>query len=135
MLSPKRTKFRKFHKIKKRGQVSNLQGLEFGKFGIQALEQGRIDAKTIEAVRRVITRQFKRSGQVWIRIFPDLGITAKPAEVRMGKGKGPHSHWTCPVQPGQILYEMDGVTASLAAQAARIAHHKLPVKTRFIINH
>lgn len=135
MLSPKRTKFRKFFKIKKRGQVSNLQSLEFGKFGIQALEQGRIDAKTIEAVRRVITRQFKRSGQVWIRVFPDLGITAKPAEVRMGKGKGPHSHWTCPVQPGQILYEMDGITPSLAAQAARIAHHKLPMKTRFILNH
>jgi len=134
MLSPKRTKFRKFHKIHKKGQVSNLQNLEFGKFGIQALEQGRLDAKTIEAVRRVLTRQFKRSGQMWIRVFPDLGITAKPAEVRMGKGKGPHSHWTCPVQPGQILYEMDVVSKTLAAQAARIAHHKLPMRTRFVIN-
>lgn len=134
MLSPKRTKFRKFHKIRKKGQVSNLQNLEFGKFGIQALEQGRMDAKTIEAVRRVLTRQFKRSGQVWIRVFPDLGITAKPAEVRMGKGKGPHSHWTCVIQPGQILYEMDGVSQTLAEQAARIAHHKLPMRTRFVIN-
>lgn len=134
MLSPKRTKFRKFHKIHRKGQVSNLRNLEFGKFGIQALEQGRLDAKTIEAVRRVLTRQFKRSGQVWIRVFPDLGITAKPAEVRMGKGKGSHSHWTCPIQPGQILYEMDGVSQALAAQAARIAHHKLPMRTRFVIN-
>jgi large subunit ribosomal protein L16 len=134
MLSPKRTKFRKFHKIHKKGQVSNLQGLEFGKFGIQALEQGHLDAKTIEAVRRVLTRQFKRTGQVWIRVFPDLGITAKPAEIRMGKGKGPHSHWTCAIQPGQILYEMDGVSRTLAAEAARIAHHKLPIRTRFVIN-
>lgn len=134
MLSPKRTKFRKFHKIRKKGQVSNLQNLEFGKFGIQALEQGRLDAKTIEAVRRVLTRQFKRTGQVWIRVFPDLGITAKPAEVRMGKGKGPHSHWTCAIQPGQILYEMDGISQTVATQAARIAHHKLPLRTRFVIN-
>lgn len=134
MLSPKRTKFRKSHKIHRKGRVSNLRNLEFGKFGIQALEQGHLDAKTIEAVRRVLTRQFKRSGQVWIRVFPDLGITTKPAEVRMGKGKGPHSHWTCPIQPGQILYEMDGISQTLAAQAARIAHHKLPMRTRFVIN-
>ena len=134
MLSPKRTKFRKFHKVKKSGIVGNLKGLEFGSYGIQALESGRLDARTIEAVRRVMTRQFKRSGQIWIRVFPDLGITAKPAEVRMGKGKGPHSHWTCTIKPGQILYEMDGVSQVLAQQAARIAHHKLPIRTRFVLN-
>lgn len=134
MLSPKRTKFRKFHKIRRKGILGNLQGLEFGKFGIQSLEDGRLDARTIEAVRRVLTRHFKRSGQIWIRVFPDLGITSKPAEVRMGKGKGVHSHWTCPIQKGQILYEMDGVSQTLAEQAARLAHHKLPFRTRFIIN-
>ena len=134
MLSPKRTKFRKVHKIRRKGILGNLQGLEFGKFGIQSLEDGRLDARTIEAVRRVLTRHFKRSGQIWIRVFPDLGITSKPAEVRMGKGKGAHSHWTCPIQKGQILYEMDGVSQTLAEQAARLAHHKLPFRTRFIIN-
>ena len=134
MLSPKRTKFRKFHKMKKRGVLGNLQGLEFGKYGIQSLEAGRLNAKTIEAVRRVLTRHFKISGQIWIRVFPDLGITAKPAEVRMGKGKGAHSHWTCQIKPGQILYEMDGVSLTLAEQAARLALHKLPFRTRFILN-
>ena len=109
MLSPKRTKFRKFHKIKRKGTLGNLQGLEFGKFGIQSLENGRLDAKTIEAVRRVLTRHFKRSGQIWIRVFPDLGITSKPAEVRMGKGKGDPKGYCFDVLPGRIIFEVDGV--------------------------
>ena len=134
MLSPKRTKFRKYQKGKSRqkGVESNLTELEFGRYGLKSVESGRIQAKTIEAVRRVMTRSFKRSGQIWIRIFPDIGITAKPAEVRMGKGKGSPSHWICRVKPGQILYEMDGITASLARRAADLAAQKLPVKTAFL---
>ena len=132
MLSPKRTKFRKFHKIHKKGQVSNLQGLEFGKFGIQALEQGHLDAKTIEAVRRVLTRQFKRTGQVWIRVFPDVPVSAKPVEVRMGKGKGSTEYWAAKVKPGRIMFEIDGVSEEIAREALRLGAMKLPVLTRVV---
>ena len=132
MLSPKRTKYRKHQKGSRKGVQSNDTELRFGRYGLKSLESGRIHAKTIEAVRRAITRKLKRSGQVWIRIFPDLVVTRKPAEVRMGKGKGSPSFWVCRVQPGQILYEMDGIPAPLARQAANLAYQKLPVKTTFV---
>ena len=131
MLSPKRTKYRKHQKGSIKGVQPNSTELRFGRYGLKSLESGRIHAKTIEAVRRAITRKLKRSGQVWIRIFPDLVVTRKPAEVRMGKGKGSPSFWVCRVQPGQILYEMDGIPASLARQAANLAYQKLPLKTAF----
>lgn len=133
MLSPKRTRYRKHQTRFKRGLQSNTTELRFGQYGLKSLESGRIHAKTIEAVRRAITRKLKRSGQVWIRIFPDLVVSRKPAEVRMGKGKGAPSFWVCQVQPGQILYEMDGVPASLAMQAANLAYQKLPLKTAFLV--
>jgi large subunit ribosomal protein L16 len=132
MLSPKRTKFRKYQKGTIGGIKSNITKLEFGKYGVKALQEGRISARTIEAVRRVMTRKFKRAGQIWIRLFPDISITEKPLEVRMGKGKGAPSFWICRVQPGQILFEMDGISFTLAKQAAILADHKLPIKTKFI---
>jgi large subunit ribosomal protein L16 len=132
MLSPKRTKFRKYQKGTIGGIKSNITKLEFGKYGVKALQEGRISARTIEAVRRVMTRKFKRAGQIWIRLFPDISITEKPLEVRMGKGKGAPSFWICRVQPGQILFEMDGISLTLAKQAAILADHKLPIKTKFI---
>ena len=135
MLSPKRTKFRKYQKGTIGGIKSNITKLEFGKYGVKALQQGRISARTIEAVRRVMTRKFKRVGQIWIRLFPDISITEKPLEVRMGKGKGAPSFWICRVQPGQILFEMDGISFTLAKQAAILADHKLPIKTKFISYH
>ena len=135
MLSPKRTKFRKYQKGSIGGIKSNITKLEFGKYGVKALQQGRISARTIEAVRRVMTRKFKRAGQIWIRLFPDISITEKPLEVRMGKGKGAPSFWVCRVQPGQILFEMDGISFTLAKQAAILADQKLPIKTKFISYH
>ena len=135
MLSPKRTKFRKYQKGTIGGIKSNITKLEFGKYGLKALQEGRISARTIEAVRRVMTRKFKRAGQIWIRLFPDISITEKPLEVRMGKGKGAPSFWVCRVQPGQILFEMDGISFTLAKQAAVLADHKLPIKTKFISYH
>jgi len=131
MLQPKHTKYRKYQKGRVTGIRSNLNQLEFGKYGLKSLETGRISAKTLEAVRRVMTRKFKRTGQIWIRIFPDMPITSKPAEVRMGKGKGSLSYWACKVQKGQILFEMDGISLQLAQQACELAHCKLPIKTRF----
>lgn len=133
MLQPKRTKFRKFQKGKIQGILSNTTHLEFGQFGLKSLESGRIPAKTLEAVRRIITRKFKRQGQIWIRVFPDIAISSKPAEVRMGKGKGAPSFWVCRVKQGQILFEMDGISPQLAKQAASLAYYKLPLKTKFII--
>jgi len=132
MLSPKRTKYRKYQKGSKKGIQSNNTELKFGKYGLKSLDSGRIHAKTIEAVRRTITRKLKRTGQVWIRVFPDTVVTRKPAEVRMGKGKGAPCFWVCKVRAGQILYEMDGVAVSLAKQAANLAYQKLPVKTAFL---
>ena len=132
MLSPKRTKFRKYQKGRTRGIKPNQTDLQFGKYGIKSLQFGRISARTIEAVRRVMTRKFKRYGQIWIRVFPDLPITNKPAEVRMGKGKGSVSYWVCSVQSGQILYEMDGVSSQLAKTGFRLCYQKLPLKTEFV---
>ncbi len=133
MLSPKRTKYRKYQKGKIKGVKPNMTQLMFGQYGLKSLETGRIPSKTLEAVRRVLTRKFKRSGQIWIRIFPDLAISSKPAEVRMGKGKGVPTYWACRVKKGQILFEMDGISIQLAQQAALLAYYKLPVKTKFII--
>lgn len=132
MLQPKRTKFRKFQKGRVRGILSNTTQLEFGQFGLKALEPGRIPARTLEAVRRIITRRFKRMGQIWIRVFPDIPVSSKPAEVRMGKGKGSPSFWVCRVKKGQILFEMDGISHQLAKQAAKGAYYKLPIKTKFL---
>ena len=132
MLSPKRTKFRKYQKGTIGGIKSNTTKLEFGQYGVKALEQGRITARTIEAVRRVMTRKFKRSGQIWIRIFPDIPVTEKPLEVRMGKGKGAPSFWICRIKPGQILFEMDGISLTLAKQAALLADHKLPLRSKLV---
>ncbi len=134
MLSPKRTKFRKYQKGDIGGIKSNTTTLKFGKYGLKALESGKITAKTIEAVRRTITRKFKKSGKIWIKIFPDIPVTQKPLEVRMGKGKGAPSFWIFRVQAGQILFEMDGVSSQLAAQAAKLADCKLPIKTELIFN-
>lgn len=133
MLHPKRTKFRKYQKGRVQGILSNTTMLQFGQYGIKALETGRIPAKILEAVRRVLTRKFKRTGQIWIRVFPDIAISAKPAEVRMGKGKGSPSYWVCRIQKGQILFEMDGISSQLAQQAFLLAYYKLPLKTKFII--
>lgn len=132
MLSPKRTKFRKYQKGRIKGIQSNTPQLKFGKYGIQSLETARISARTIEAVRRVMTRKFKRSGKIWIRVFPDIPISAKPAEVRMGKGKGNPSYWVCRIKAGQVLFEMDHISLQLAHGAAQLASAKLPVETRFL---
>jgi large subunit ribosomal protein L16 len=133
MLQPKRTKYRNFQKGRVKGILSNTTQLEFGQFGLKALESGRLPARTLEAVRRIITRKFKRMGQIWIRVFPDISVSSKPAEVRMGKGKGSPSFWICRVKKGQILFEMDGISSQLAKQAASLAYYKLPLKTKFII--
>lgn len=133
MLLPKRTKFRKYQKGRIKGIKPNTTGLRFGQYGIKALDIGRIPARTLEAVRRVMTRKFKRTGKIWIRIFPDIPVSAKPAEVRMGKGKGSPNYWVARVQRGQILFELDGISLELAKQAANLAYYKLPIKTKFII--
>ena len=133
MLLPKRTKFRKYQKGRIRGVKPNTTQLRFGRYGLKALDTGRIPARTLEAVRRVLTRKFKRTGQIWIRIFPDIPVSSKPAEVRMGKGKGSPSFWVARVQRGQILFEMDGISPQLAKQAANLAYYKLPIKTKFVI--
>ena len=130
MLQPKKTKYRKFQKGRAGGIKMNA--LSFGSFGIQSLHSGRLSASVIEAARRAMTRKLKRSGQIWIRVFPDLGVSQKPAEVRMGKGKGSINHWVCPVKKGQILFELNGIPAQLAAQAAQLAQQKLCLKTQFI---
>jgi large subunit ribosomal protein L16 len=132
MLSPKKVKFRKQQTGKMRGQALRGSKLSFGEFGLQALECGRISAKQIEAARIAMTRHVKRGGKMWIRIFPDKPITKKPAEVRMGKGKGAPEAWVAVIKPGRILYEMEGVPMELAREALRLAAHKLPIKTRFV---
>lgn len=134
MLSPKRTKFRKYQKGTIGGIKPNTITLKFGKYGLKALESGKITARTIEAVRRAITRKFKKSGKLWIKIFPDIPVTQKPLEVRMGKGKGAPSFWICRIQAGQVLFEMDGVSSQLAFQAAKLAAYKLPIKTELVLN-
>jgi large subunit ribosomal protein L16 len=132
MLSPKKVKFRKQHKGKMRGVAYRGSTLAFGEYGLQATECGWITAKQIEAARIAMTRHVKRGGKMWIRVFPDKPYTKKPAEVRMGKGKGPHEGWVAVIRPGRILYEMQGVPRELAQEALRLASHKLAVKTRFV---
>ncbi|MFT5062235.1 MAG: large subunit ribosomal protein L16 [Dinoroseobacter sp.] len=133
MLQPKRTKFRKMHKGRIRGDAKGGSDLNFGTFGLKAVEPERITARQIEAARRAMTRHMKRQGRVWIRIFPDLPVTAKPIEVRMGKGKGSVDRWTAKVKPGRIMFEIDGVTEVVAREALRLAAMKLPVKTRTVV--
>jgi large subunit ribosomal protein L16 len=132
MLSPKKVKFRKQQKGKMRGVARRGASLNFGEFGLQATDCGYISSKQIEAARIAMTRHVKRGGKIWIRIFPDKPITKKPAEVRMGKGKGAPEGWVAVIKPGRVLYEMSGVSKELAREALRLAMHKLPVKTRFI---
>jgi len=132
MLSPKRTKYRKAHKGRIHGLAKGGTALNFGAFGLKALEPDRITARQIESARRAITRAMKRAGRVWIRIFPDLPVTTKPAEVRMGSGKGSPEFWVCRVKPGRIMFEIDGVTADLAKEALTLGAAKLPIKTKFI---
>ncbi|WWO95428.1 MAG: 50S ribosomal protein L16 [Candidatus Dasytiphilus stammeri] len=131
MLQPKRTKFRKMQKGRNKG-LSNNTTINFGRFGLKAIERGMITASQIEAARRVLSRTIKRQGKIWICIFPDKPMTKKPLEVRMGKGKGNVEFWAVPIQPGKILYEMDGVTEELARSAFNLASSKLPLKTIFI---
>jgi large subunit ribosomal protein L16 len=132
MLQPKRTKFRKVQKGRNRGLAQNGNKVSFGEFGLKTVERGRITARQIEAARRAMTRHIKRGGKIWIRIFPDKPISTKPLEVRMGKGKGNVDYWVAPVQPGKVLYEMEGVSEELAREAFKLAAAKLPVKTVFV---
>lgn len=132
MLSPKRTKFRKAHKGRIKGNAKGGFELNFGAFGMKALTPDRVTARQIEAARRAITRHMKRQGRVWIRIFPDLPVTKKPAEVRQGKGKGSVEFWVCRVKPGRVLFEVDGVNEKVARRAFELASAKLPVRTRFV---
>ena len=132
MLSPKRTKFRKGHKGRIHGTAKGGTTLAFGAYGLKAVEPARITARQIEAARRAITRHMKRVGKVWIRIFPDVPVSRKPAEVRMGSGKGTPEYWVCRVHPGRIMFEMDGVPKQLAHEAFALAAAKLPIKTRVV---
>jgi large subunit ribosomal protein L16 len=132
MLQPKRTRFRKAFKGRIHGASKGGFDLNFGQFGLKAMEPERITARQIEAARRAMTRHMKRAGRVWIRIFPDVPVSKKPVEVRMGKGKGGTEYWCCRVAPGRIMFELDGVPADLAREALRLAAAKLPIKTRFI---
>ncbi len=132
MLQPKRTKFRKQHKGRIHGNAKGGTQLTFGAYGIKAVEPERITARQIEAARRAITRHMKRAGRVWIRIFPDVPVSSKPTEVRMGKGKGSPDYWACRVKPGRIMFEIDGVSEEIAREALRLGGRKLPIKTRFV---
>jgi large subunit ribosomal protein L16 len=132
MLMPKKVKFRKQQRGRRRGMALRGGELSFGDFGLQALEPGWISARHIEAARIAMTRHVKRGGKIWIRVFPDKPITKKPAETRMGKGKGAPEEWVCVIKPTRILYEMEGVTEDIAREAMRLASHKLPIKTRFV---
>lgn len=131
MLQPKRTKFRKQHKGRNRGLAQTGNRVSFGEYGIKATSRGRVTARQIEAARRTITRKVKRSGKLWIRVFPDKPISKKPLEVRMGKGKGNVEYWVALVQPGKVLYEIEGVPEPLAREAFTLAAAKLPVRTTF----
>src|SRR5512141_3269288 len=132
MLQPKRTKYRKAHKGRIHGNAKGGFSLTFGTYGLKALEPERVTARQIEAARRAITRAMKRQGRVWIRIFPDLPVSTKPAEVRMGSGKGAVEYWAARVHPGRILFEIDGVPDDVAREALRLGAAKLPVKTRIV---
>ncbi|MFT6996374.1 MAG: large subunit ribosomal protein L16 [Cryomorphaceae bacterium] len=133
MLQPKRTKFRKMQKGRIKGNATRGASIAFGSFAIKTMDEGFITSRQIEASRIALNRYMKREGKVWIRIFPDKPITSKPAEVRMGKGKGAPSHWVAVVRPGRILFEVDSVPLEVAKEALRLASQKLPVKTKFVI--
>lgn len=133
MLSPKKTKFRKQQKGRIKGLAQRGNQLAFGTFGIKSLEMGRLNSRQIEAARIAVTRYMKREGQVWIRIFPDVPITKKPAEVRMGKGKGALDHWAAKIEPGRMLFEVEGVSLEVGKEALRLAAQKLPVITKFVV--
>lgn len=132
MLQPKRTKFRKAHKGRIHGNAKGGFGLDFGQYGLKAQEPERVTARQIEAARRAITREMKRAGRVWIRVFPDLPVSKKPTEVRMGKGKGSVEFWAARVKPGRILFEIDGVPEDVALEALRLGAMKLPITTRVV---
>ncbi|MQT13747.1 50S ribosomal protein L16 [Segnochrobactrum spirostomi] len=132
MLQPKRTKFRKQFKGRIHGVAKGGFDLNFGAFGLKALEPERVTARQIEAARRAITREMKRQGRVWIRVFPDVPVSAKPTEVRMGKGKGAPEYWAAKVKPGRIVFEIDGVSEETAREALRLGAAKLPIRTRFV---
>ena len=132
MLSPKRTKYRKAFKGRIRGAAKGGSNLDFGSYGLKAMEPDRLTARQIEAARRALTRHMKRSGQVWIRVFPDVPVSKKPAEVRMGSGKGAPEFWAARVKPGRVLFELDGVSVQVAREALELAAAKLPIKTRFV---
>jgi large subunit ribosomal protein L16 len=132
MLSPKKVKYRKQFKGRMRGKAYRGSDLSFGDFGLQALECGRLTAQQIEAARIAMTRSIKRGGKIWIRVFPDKPVTKKPAETRMGKGKGAPEGWVAVVRPGRVIYEMEGVSKETAGEALRLAAHKLPIKTKII---
>ncbi len=132
MLSPKRTKFRKAHKGRIHGEAKGGSTLNFGSYGLKAMEPERITARQIEAARRALTRHLKRQGRVWIRIFPDVPVSSKPAEVRMGSGKGSPEFWVARVKPGRIMFEVEGVPEELARRGFELASAKLPIKTKFV---
>ena len=133
MLQPKRVKYRKSHKGHRRGKAQAGNKVEFGDYGLQALESAWVTSRQIEAARRAITRYIRRGGNVWIRVFPDKPVTKKPAETRMGGGKGSPDHWVAVVKPGRILFEMGGVSQEVAKGAMRLASHKLPINSRFVV--
>src|ERR1700758_3018319 len=132
MLQPSKTKFRKAHKGRIRGVATSGKDLAFGHYGLKATEPERVTARQIEAARRALTRHMKRAGQVWIRVFPDVPVSKKPLEVRMGSGKGAPEYWVVRIKPGRILFEVDGISETLAREALTLAAAKLPIKTRFV---
>jgi len=132
MLQPMRTKFRKAHKGRIKGLATSGNSLAFGQFGLKAVEPTRLTARQLEAARRALTRHMKRAGQVWIRVFPDVPVSKKPLEVRMGSGKGTPEYWVVRIKPGRIIFELDGVSVAIAREALDLAAAKLPIKTRFV---
>jgi large subunit ribosomal protein L16 len=135
MLQPKRTKYRKAHKGRIYGNAKGGTDVSFGEYGLKAMEPERVTARQIEAARRAMTRSIARGGRVWVRVFPDVPVSRKPAEVRMGSGKGAPEYWVARVKPGKILYEMAGVTEAVAKEAFRLAAMKLPIKTKIVTRH
>ena len=133
MLQPKKTKFRKMHKGRISGNAKGGFALNFGSYGLKSLEPSRVTARQIEAARRAMTRHMKRAGRVWIRIFPDVPVSKKPTEVRMGKGKGSVEYWAAKVKPGRVMFEIDGVNDEIAREALRLAAMKLPIKSRVVV--
>ena len=133
MLQPKKTKFRKMQKGRMKGNAQRGSQIAFGSFGIKSMDEGFLTSRQIEAARIAVTRYMKREGKVWIRVFPDKPITSKPAEVRMGKGKGALDHWVAVIRPGRVLFEADGVPYDIAKEALRLAAQKLPLKTKFVV--